>query len=199
MAPWVAAPCDAVLLYCVAAHLQYLRWQRTWMRPSRGSFGGPSRGMPARSCSRAWPRSSSMLRSAWRAKPSGPKGRSSRSSSRTRPQREWRRMTGADSTWSSMVPLLWREALCCDATLVFPVSQDGQPLAQGRSANENGPAMATFTRRTKATYPELLCNGPQRLVALGHGSRGPRSHPHSAGPLCAMPRLPLGLGVSGLN
>ena len=34
------------------------------------------------------------------------------------------------------------------------MSRDGQP--QGRPADENGAALATATRRKKATYPELL-------------------------------------------
>ena len=59
----------------------------------------------------------------------------------------------------------WGGALCCDATLVSPVSRDGQP--QGRSADTDGAALATATRRKEATYPELLRNGPQRLVVLG--------------------------------
>ena len=58
----------------------------------------------------------------------------------------------------------WGGALCCDATLVSPVSRDGQP--QGRSADTDGAALATATRRKEATYPELLRNGPQRLVVL---------------------------------
>ena len=59
----------------------------------------------------------------------------------------------------------WGGALCCDATLVSPVSRDGQ--SQGRSADTDGAALATATRRKEATYPELLRNGPQRLVVLG--------------------------------
>ena len=47
------------------------------------------------------------------------------------------------------------------------MSQDGQP--QGRSANENGAALAAAARRKEATSPELLRSGPQRLVALGSG------------------------------
>ena len=67
-------------------------------------------------------------------------------------------MTAADSTWSFT-------ALLCDATLVSPVSRDGQP--QGRSTDTDGAALATATRREEATYPELLRNGPQRLVVVG--------------------------------
>ena len=45
------------------------------------------------------------------------------------------------------------------------MSRDGQP--QGRSADAHGVALATATRGKEAAYPELLRNGPLRLVVLG--------------------------------
>ena len=49
----------------------------------------------------------------------------------------------------------WGGALCCDATLVFPVSQRAQP--QRRSAKKDGAALATASRgymRQKSHVPD---------------------------------------------
>ena len=54
----------------------------------------------------------------------------------TLPRWAWCRMTVADWTWSSTASLLAEgQALCCDATLVSPVSRDGLP--QGCLADED--------------------------------------------------------------
>ena len=55
-------------------------------------------------------------------------------------------------------------ALCCDATLVSPLTRTGpQPCA----ADVDGAALRTAERRKAATYPELHGAGPQKLVVLG--------------------------------
>ena len=56
------------------------------------------------------------------------------------------------------------EALCCDATLVSPLTRSGAPQPQ---ASEDGAALRVAERRKRATYPELLAQGPQRLLVLG--------------------------------
>ena len=56
-------------------------------------------------------------------------------------------------------------ALCCDATLVSPLTRTGQP--QPCTADVDGAALRTAERRKAATYPELQREGPQRLVVLG--------------------------------
>ena len=58
-----------------------------------------------------------------------------------------------------------REALCCDATLVSPLTRSGAP--QPRASEEDGAALRVAERRKRATYPELLAQGPQRLLVLG--------------------------------
>ena len=75
---------------------------------------------------------------------------------------------------------LWGGALSCDATLVSPVSRDGPGVQRIQTGLHWPPLRA-------ATYPELLRNGPQRLVVLGseggrpleHGSPGSRARPRS--------------------
>ena len=57
------------------------------------------------------------------------------------------------------------EALCCDATLVSPLTRSGAP--QPRASEEDGAALQVAERRKRATYPELLAQGPQRLLVLG--------------------------------
>ena len=56
-------------------------------------------------------------------------------------------------------------ALCCDATLVPPLSRTGPP--QPGAAETDGSALRTAERRKHATYPELRRAGPQRLLVLG--------------------------------
>ena len=56
-------------------------------------------------------------------------------------------------------------ALCCDATLVSPLTRTGQP--QPCTADVDGAGLRTAERRKAATYPELQREGPQRLVVLG--------------------------------
>ncbi|OLQ01876.1 hypothetical protein AK812_SmicGene15349 [Symbiodinium microadriaticum] len=56
-------------------------------------------------------------------------------------------------------------ALCCDATLVLPLTRTGQP--QPRTADLDGAALRTTERRKAATYPELRSEGPQRFVVPG--------------------------------
>ena len=56
-------------------------------------------------------------------------------------------------------------ALCCDATLVSPLTRFGQP--QPCAAESAGAALRVAERRKHATYPELSAGGPQRLVVLG--------------------------------
>ena len=56
-------------------------------------------------------------------------------------------------------------ALCCDATLISPLTRTGQP--QPCSADVDGAALRVAERRKRATYPELAAAGPQRLIVLG--------------------------------
>ena len=56
------------------------------------------------------------------------------------------------------------EALCCDATLVSPLTRTGRPVP-GADARA-GVALVTARRRKVARYPELTRGGPQRLVVL---------------------------------
>ena len=56
-------------------------------------------------------------------------------------------------------------ALCCDATLVSPLTRTGQP--QPRAAATDGAALRMAERRKRAAYPELSMGGAQRLVVLG--------------------------------
>ena len=56
------------------------------------------------------------------------------------------------------------EALCCDVTLVSPLTHDGRP--QPSSTSRDGAALAIAERRKRAAYPELLRRGPQRLCVL---------------------------------
>ena len=51
------------------------------------------------------------------------------------------------------------EALCCDVTLVSPLTRDGRP--QPSSTTRDGAALAIAERRKRAAYPE-----PQRLCVL---------------------------------
>ena len=56
------------------------------------------------------------------------------------------------------------EALCCDVTLVSPLTRDGRP--QSSSTTRDGAALAIAERRKRAACPELLRRGPQRLCVL---------------------------------
>ena len=56
------------------------------------------------------------------------------------------------------------EALCCDATLVSPLTRAGRPVP-GADLRD-GAVLAAARRRKHARYPELLRGGPQRLVVL---------------------------------
>ena len=56
------------------------------------------------------------------------------------------------------------EALCCDVTLVSPLTREGRP--QPSVASRDGAAIAVAERRKRAAYPELLRPGPQRLCVL---------------------------------
>ena len=53
-------------------------------------------------------------------------------------------------------------ALCCDATLVSPLTRSGQP--QPCASASDGAALRVAERRK---HPELSAGGPQRLVVLG--------------------------------
>ena len=56
-------------------------------------------------------------------------------------------------------------ALCCDATLVSPLTRTGQP--QPCTAAHDGAMLRVAERRKRTTYPELSSRGPQRLLVLG--------------------------------
>ena len=56
------------------------------------------------------------------------------------------------------------EALCCDVTLVAPLTREGRP--QPSAASRDGAAITVAERRKRAAYPELLRPGPQRLCVL---------------------------------
>ena len=70
-------------------------------------------------------------------------------------------------------------ALCCDATLVFPL------MRTGHRSHAPLPSTEPFCgwpseRRKQAAHPEFACAGPQKLVILGsevggRGMKGPRS------------------------
>ena len=55
-------------------------------------------------------------------------------------------------------------ALCCDATLVSPLTRTGHP--QPCTVEVDGAMLKAAERRKRSTYPELG-RGPQRLVVLG--------------------------------
>ena len=56
------------------------------------------------------------------------------------------------------------EALCCDVTLVAPLTREGRP--QPSAASRDGAAITVAERRKGRTCPELLRPGPQRLCVL---------------------------------
>ena len=80
------------------------------------------------------------------------------------------------------------EALCCDATLVSPLTRSGAP--QPRASEEDGAALRVAERRKRATYPELLAQGPQWLLVLGSevGGLGARAGPCALSQLAGPPR-----------
>ena len=55
-------------------------------------------------------------------------------------------------------------ALCCDATVVSPLSRAGQP--HGLAADHNGVALRTAETRKRRTYPELVSGSAGQLVVL---------------------------------
>ena len=61
-------------------------------------------------------------------------------------------------------------ALCCDATLVSPLTRTGQP--QPCAADVDGAALRTAERRKAATYPELQGAGPRSSSYLEAKSEG---------------------------
>ena len=56
-------------------------------------------------------------------------------------------------------------ALCCDATLVSPLTRTGQP--QPGTVEDDGAMLRVAERRKRAAYPELSSGGPQRFLVLG--------------------------------
>ena len=56
------------------------------------------------------------------------------------------------------------EALCCDVTLVSPLTREGRP--QPSAATRDGAAITVAERRKRIACPELLRPGPQRLCVL---------------------------------
>ena len=56
-------------------------------------------------------------------------------------------------------------ALCCDATLVSPLTRTGLP--QPGAAATDGAVLRVAERRKRDAYPELCAGGPQTLVVLG--------------------------------
>ena len=56
-------------------------------------------------------------------------------------------------------------ALCCDATMVSPLSRTGEPIT--RAADRDGVALRRARKRKRRRYRELLAPGPSRLVVLG--------------------------------
>ena len=78
-----------------------------------------------------------------------------------------------------------------------PLTRSGAP--QPRASEEDGAALRVAERRKRATYPELLAQGPQRLLVLGSevggrwndkalGARaGPCALSQLAGPPCCAP------------
>ncbi len=56
------------------------------------------------------------------------------------------------------------EALCCDATMVSPLTRRGEPIP--RAAAHDGVALARAERRKHRTYPELQNSPYGRLVVL---------------------------------
>ncbi|CAE7472175.1 CPY1, partial [Symbiodinium sp. KB8] len=56
-------------------------------------------------------------------------------------------------------------ALCCDATLVSPLTRTGHP--HPCTVEVDGAALRVAERRKHCTYPELARGGPQKLLVLG--------------------------------
>ena len=69
-------------------------------------------------------------------------------------------------------------ALCCDATLVSPLTRTGHP--HPCTVEVDGAALKVAERRKHSTYPELARGGPQKmLVPAGTQQRRPRPPPSS--------------------
>ena len=56
------------------------------------------------------------------------------------------------------------EALCCDVTLVSPLTREKRP--QPSASTPDGAAITVPERRKRVAYPALLRTGPQRLCVL---------------------------------
>ena len=99
------------------------------------------------------------------AKQSEPRARSCRSSgSRTQPPpASLRAIASASISWFTVTAD--GGALCCDATLVSPLTRTGHP--QPCTAEVDGAALRVAERRKRVAYPELSRGGPQKLLVLG--------------------------------
>ena len=67
----------------------------------------------------------------------------------------------AGNHWKSRVVV----AVCCDATLVSPLTRTGHP--HPCTVEVDGAALKVAERRKHSTYPELARGGPQKLLVLG--------------------------------
>ena len=65
-------------------------------------------------------------------------------------------------------------ALCCDATLVSPLTRTGHPHPCTVEVDEA--ALKVAERRKHCTYPELARGRPQKLLVLGSEIGGPLEH-----------------------
>ena len=113
------------------------------------------------------PKSSSALGSAWHVRPSEPKVRSCRGSGSPAQTTA----TGVQANDRSRLDLVVygatanTGALCCDATLVSPLTRTGHP--HPCTVEVHGAALKVAERRKQCTYPELARGGPQKLLVLG--------------------------------
>ena len=67
----------------------------------------------------------------------------------------------AGNHWKSRVVV----AVCCDATLVSPLTRTGHP--HPCTVEVDGAALKVAERRKHSTYPEFARGGPQKLLVLG--------------------------------
>ena len=113
------------------------------------------------------PKSSSALGSAWHVRPSEPKVRSCRGSGSP----AHTTATGVQANDRSRLDLVVYGAtantgeLCCDATMVSPLTRTGHP--HPCTVEVHGAALKVAERRKQCTYPELVRGGPQKLLVLG--------------------------------
>ena len=77
-------------------------------------------------------------------------------------------------------------ALCCDATLVSPLTRTGHP--QPCTVTIDGAALRVAERRKHAAYPELARAGPQKLSSLGTQLRPPAGASESPASPASHPR-----------